>query len=169
MRSKRDWAHLIIVKNYHVYASRTGKVPNINDVISYIMTSSPWRSLFAWRVIFVFPNRPRQWKAATSSKAISAYVLLFKLSLLFFTFSTFCLRDQYTVNCLFIHKHFFCEIDRFAKNKMPWLEYVCFKMSGICIETVISRILKSANQYLGLVLGMWIFNAANTVYIIITK
>ena len=50
MRSKRYWAHLIIVKNYHVYVSRTGKVPNIYDVISYIMTSSPWRSLFAWRV-----------------------------------------------------------------------------------------------------------------------
>ena len=50
MRSKRDWAHLIIVKNNHVFASRTGKVPNIYDVISYIMTSSLWRSLFAWRV-----------------------------------------------------------------------------------------------------------------------
>ena len=52
MRSKRDWAHLIIVKNYHVYARRTGKVSNIYDVISYIMTSSPWRSLFALRVTY---------------------------------------------------------------------------------------------------------------------
>ena len=53
MRSKRDRVHLKVVKNYHVYISRTGKVPNIYDVISYIMTSSPWRSLFAWRVTYV--------------------------------------------------------------------------------------------------------------------
>ena len=49
---KADRAHLKVVKDYHVYISRTGKVPNIYDVISYIMTSSPWRSLFAWRVTF---------------------------------------------------------------------------------------------------------------------
>ena len=53
MRSKRDRAHLKVVKNYHVFISRTGKVPNIYDVISYIMTSSPWRSLFAWRVTYI--------------------------------------------------------------------------------------------------------------------
>ena len=41
MRSKPDWAHLIIVKNYHVYASRTGKVPNIYDVISYLWHHPP--------------------------------------------------------------------------------------------------------------------------------
>ena len=58
MPSKRYRAHLTIVKNDHVYVSRTGKVPNIYDVISDIVTSSPWRSLFAWRVTSIFWLEP---------------------------------------------------------------------------------------------------------------
>ena len=39
----------------HVYQSYR-ETSNIYDVISYIMTSSPWRSLFAWRVTYVYSN-----------------------------------------------------------------------------------------------------------------
>ena len=72
MHSKRDRAHLKVVKNYHVYISLTGKVPNIYDVISYIMTSSPWRSLLAWRVTYTKQTNAKYTvKAEISMKTIT--------------------------------------------------------------------------------------------------
>ena len=84
MRSKRDRAHLKVVKNHHVFISRTGKVPNIYDVISYIMTSSPWRSLFAWRVTYTHSKHFISGKGATSLSGFPTGSIL--VSFLLFSF-----------------------------------------------------------------------------------